>query len=55
MALHTKWSSGHLIFHDGTNDILEIKNGTTAVSSKLTLSVADAGNAKKGEVILYIR
>ena len=27
----------------------------TAVSSKLTLSVADAGNAKKGEVILYIR
>lgn len=31
MALHTKWSSGHLIFHDGTNDILEIKNGTDGV------------------------
>jgi len=27
----------------------------TAVSSKLTLAVTDAGNAKTGEVILYIR
>jgi len=28
MALHTKWSSGDLIFFDGTQEILRIKNGT---------------------------
>jgi len=27
----------------------------TAVSSKLTLAVTNAGNAKSGEVIIYIR
>jgi hypothetical protein len=31
MALHAKWSSGHLIFHDGSNDIMEIKNSTDGV------------------------
>lgn len=28
MALHTKWSSGDLIFYDGTQDIFRIKNST---------------------------
>lgn len=28
MALHTKWSSGDLIFYDGTQDIFTIKNST---------------------------
>lgn len=27
MALHSKWSSGDLIFYDGTQDIFTIKNG----------------------------
>jgi len=31
MALHSKWSSGHLIFYDGTNNIMEIKNSTDGV------------------------
>lgn len=31
MALHTKWSSGDLIFYDGTQDILTIKNGTGGI------------------------
>jgi len=28
MALHTRWSSGDLIFYDGTQEILRVKNGT---------------------------
>ena len=28
MALHSKWSSGHLIFHDGTREPLMIKKGS---------------------------
>ena len=31
MALHTRWSSGDLIFYDGTQDILTIKNGTDGI------------------------
>ena len=31
MALHSKWSSGHLIFYDGTTNIMEIKNSTDGV------------------------
>ncbi|MBA7575945.1 hypothetical protein ES708_17781 [subsurface metagenome] len=31
MALHTKWSSGDLIFYDGTQDIFRIKNSTGGI------------------------
>ncbi|MBA7583347.1 hypothetical protein ES708_25289 [subsurface metagenome] len=31
MALHTKWSSGDLIFYDGTQDIFTIKNSTGGI------------------------
>jgi len=31
MAIHSKWSSGHLIFYDGTTQIMEIKNGSDGV------------------------
>ena len=45
MALHTKWSSGHLIFHDGTNDILEIKNGTDGVEFHQAVTYPDPNTA----------
>jgi len=31
MALHSRWSSGDLIFYDGTQDIFRIKNGTGGI------------------------
>jgi len=31
MALHSRWSSGDLIFYDGTQEILRIKNGTGGI------------------------
>jgi hypothetical protein len=41
MALHSKWSSGHLIFYDGTNDIFEIKNGTDGVEFHQAVTYPD--------------
>lgn len=31
MALHSRWSSGDLIFYDGTQDIFRVKNGTGGI------------------------
>jgi len=31
MALHSKWSSGDLIFYDGTQDIFTVKNSTGGI------------------------
>jgi hypothetical protein len=41
MALHSKWSSGHLIFYDGTDDIFEIKNGTDGVEFHQAVTYPD--------------
>lgn len=41
MALHTKWSSGDLIFYDGTQDIMTIKNGTDGVEFDVNITMGD--------------
>jgi len=41
MALHSKWSSGDLIFYDGTQDIMTIKNGTDGVEFDVNITMGD--------------
>jgi len=41
MALHSKWSSGDLIFYDGTQDIMTIKNGTDGVEFDVNITMDD--------------
>jgi len=41
MALHSKWSSGDLIFYDGLQNILTIKSGTDGVEFGADSSGAD--------------
>jgi len=55
-SLGVDLGTGTYQFHaSSTGGTFAAVSPISAVSSKLTLSVADAGNAKAGEVILYIR